>query len=125
MSWGALDPNSDHQVWSRWTFKVRGRRAPFAEVELNALRWLRLMFGSVGQGRVEESANGLIEIVAEVEGVPAHDPGYVAHVRRKFRAFVVAGWGVAAVDSVSVKVLAGDVQDGRPRSQLVVMPSIK
>lgn len=123
--WGAMQPNSQHQLWSRWRFVVHSTKpVPYREVVENAMRWLRQGFGSVGQARITERVLTW-EIECIVEGVPSHDPGYVAHVRRKFRGFVVAGWGVAAVDSVSVKVLAGDVQDGRPRSQLVAMPSIK
>lgn len=120
--WGPIDPNSAHQLWTRWTFRVNGRRVPFAEAKLNIARWLSKGFGSVGRASITERATGQIVTVCEVEGAPAHDPGYVASVRRSFRQFVAQGWGVAAVESVDVEILAGDTQDGRPPAQLVVMP---
>jgi len=127
--WGGMDPNSANQLWSRWTFSVDSpRQVPRAEVELNTLRWLRAGFGSVGQAQVLERIERgrfVIVIEAEVENVPAHDPGYVASVRRAFARFVEQGWGVLALGTVEVKVLAGDLQDGKPRSQLVVMPIIR
>lgn len=121
-----MDPNTQHQLWSAWTFTVReaGRQVPRADVELNAARWLRKGFGSVGECRVVRTIEGW-RIEARVEGVPAHDPGYVASVEREFRArFVAQGWGVLASGDVKVRILAGDVQDGRPRSQLVMLPRL-
>jgi hypothetical protein len=121
-----MDPNSTNQLWSEWTFDIwdSGKHPPFKEVEYNARKWLRAGFGSVAQARVEEKVNRWT-IVARVEGVPAHDPSYQTSVRRQFQKnFVEPGWGVLGVSSVSVRVLAGDIQDGSPRSQLVVLPTI-
>lgn len=137
--WGVLDPNSQHQLWSHWTFTIYegGRHAPYADVVTNARHWIRAGFGTVGECRVCErlvTARGSDDeaflqqvyiIEARVEGVPAHDPGYVASVRRQFlQRFVAPGWGPLAAGDVQVKVLAGDTQDGKPRAQLIVMPSI-
>jgi hypothetical protein len=122
--WGAMNPNSQHQLWSRWIFRVYGKYIPLPEVERNALRWLRKGFGEAGHAKVEdvfEPGNCHVVITADVEGVPAHDPGYVRSVRRRFRAFVDEGWGVTATEKMKVKILAGDRQDGRPRDQLIVM----
>ena len=125
--WGAVEPNSSHQLWSRWRFCVYGKPVPLAEVELNVARWLRKGFGSVGRARVRERVIAGLPVVvieAEVEGAPAHDPGYVESVRMAFAGFVRQGWGVTGLSTTKATVLAGDVQDGRPRSQLVVMPGI-
>lgn len=122
-----MDPNSQHQLWSYWTFTVReaGRTAPRADVELNAARWLRGGFGSVGEVKVTRAIEGW-RIEARVEGVPAHDPGYVASVRQQFQErFVAQGWGPLATSTVRARVLAGDVQDGNPRAQLVMLPTIR
>jgi hypothetical protein len=122
-----MDPNSANQLWSRWTFTVReaGRRVPRADVEYNAAKWLRAGFGSAGQVRVRRTVDGWA-IDAMVEGVPAHEPGYVAHVTRQFRErFVAQGWGVLASGDVAARVLAGDVQDGKPRAQLVMLPALR
>jgi hypothetical protein len=122
-----MDPNSRGQLWSRWTFRVFGQRHTLAEIELNFAKWARKGFGSVGRVRVRERIGRLGSVYimeAEIEGRPAHDPGYVAAVERGFSDFVRKGFGDLAVGSVKVKILAGDVQDGRPREQLVVMPTI-
>jgi hypothetical protein len=133
--WAALDPNSQHQLWSEWTFTVYegGRKMPQTDVQANAARWLRAGFGSVGTARVTKKvftvdaggprpfAQDSWVIEARVEGPPAHDPTYVASVRRMFNAFVAKGWGPMAVGTLTVRVLAGDQQDGQPRSQVIVM----
>jgi hypothetical protein len=127
---GPIDPNSEHQLWSEWTFQIHehGRHVPFAHVQKEVARWLVKGFGSVGRARVEEihSASGSHFVIrAQVEGQPAHDPGFVAHVRRQFATyFVYQGWGPLATSSVQARVLAGDMQDGQPRRQLVVMPTL-
>jgi hypothetical protein len=121
-----MDPNSANQMWSAWTFTVReaGRTAPRADVELNAARWLRRGFGSVGEARVTRTIEGW-RIEARVEGVPAHDPAYVASVKREFRErFCAQGWGPLAWGDVRVRILAGDQQDGRPRDQWIGLPTV-
>lgn len=135
---GPIDPNSQHQLWSEWIFTIYtgSKRAPFGEVKYNAAKWLRQGFGSVGRAKLEEQIvtatlpdhskvlENVVVITVQVEGAPAHDPGYVASVRRGLSRFVEQGWGAMAASTVTVRVLAGDVQDGTPRQQLVVMPSI-
>ena len=125
-AWGGMDPNSAGQLWSRWTFTIFdvGKHPPLKDVEYNALRWLRKGFGSVGHANVIEKIKSW-EIVAEVEGAPAHDPIYQKAIRQQFqKTFVEKGWGPLAVGIVEVNILAGNVQEGTPRSQLVVMPMI-
>ena len=125
--WGRMDPNSHHQLWSRWEFTVfdNGRHPPFKDVKENAARWIRMGFGSAGQIRVQEKLSTWV-ITLDVEGVPAHDQEYVASVLLQFQKnFVEKGWGPLAVGIVEAKVLAGDKQDGKPREQLVVMPKIQ
>jgi len=120
--WGAIDPNSDHQLWSHWTFRVVGGRVvPMKDVRENTASWLRCKFGSVGQAKVSLDAVGAYIIEARVEGVDAHDPGVATSVRKDFASFVSQGWGPLAIGGVTVKILAGDLQDGQPRQQLVVL----
>jgi hypothetical protein len=115
------NPNGAKQLWSRWEFKIReaGKRPALAEVELNVGRWLRAGFGSAGRARVVRTVLGWrVDLI--IEGPPAHDPGYVESVRRDFQAkFVEKGFGQFASSEVSVRVLAGDVEDGKPRAQMV------
>jgi hypothetical protein len=123
----SMNPNSQHQLWSRWEFDIDevGRHVPRKDFEYNAARWIRAGFGTAGEIRVRQTIEGWrIEVL--VEGVPAHDPWYVASVRQQFRQrFVAQGWGPMAIGRVSVKVLAGDVQDGRPRAQLLTLPPLQ
>lgn len=121
------NPNSQNQLWSRWTFRIResGRHVPFEDVQHNAAQWLRAGFGSVGTARVRAAVRGW-QIDLLVEGKPAHDPKFVADVQRQFqRNFVAKGWGPLAIGTVRVEVLAGSKQDGRPAAQLVVIPRIE
>jgi hypothetical protein len=123
--WGALDPNSQHQLWSRWTFTVwdNGKHPPYKEVRQNAAAWLRKGFGSVGHAHVDEKVSTWV-IIAEVEGAPAHDPDFVKSVERQFQKhFVEKGWGPLAISTVEVRILAGDTQTGKPPDQLIVMPA--
>lgn len=124
--WFGMDPNSAHQLWSQWTFQIwdNGKHPPFEEVKDNARRWLRQGVGSVGRVRIEENVRTWT-IIAQIEGADANDPTYVLSVRNHFQKnFVAQGWGPLAVGEVSVEILAGDDQTGRPRSQLIVMPSV-
>ena len=94
---------------------------PYDLVQLNAANWLKKGFGSVGRARVTEKVTYYI-IEAQVEGAPAHDPEYVVSVKQAFERFVEGGWGPLAVPAVDVKVLAGDQQNGKAPSQVIVMP---
>lgn len=124
--WAGMDPNSQHQLWSQWKFIIhdgRGakKRPSLETVKSNAARFLKMLFGSTGRARVTQTVKAF-EIEAWVEGVNAQDPDVVAAVRRQFqRDFVEGGWGPLATSEVHVKILSGDAQDGKPRSQLVVM----
>ncbi len=127
--WGALDPNSDHQLWSRWTITVKSTKyVPLVDVRHNAHKWLKQGFGTMGRARVREFIGTSILnkwiIECEVEGAPAHDPGYVGSVRLQFLRFVELGWGMLATGETEVILLAGNVEDGKPRQQLLVIPTI-
>lgn len=119
-----MNPNSANQLWSRWDFGIEeaGRHVSRKDVEYNAAKWIKAGFGTAGQVRVMQTIRGW-NIEALIEGRPAHDPSYVESVRRQFQQrFVEHGWGPFARSTVKVKVLAGDVQDGKPSSQLVMVP---
>jgi len=94
---------------------------------VDALRsYVRAVFRStVGRVRVARPAWRDYVIQIEVEGPPAHDPAFVAAIRRDVIARIVTGgFGDAAVlTRWEVSILAGDTEDGRPRQQLVVVPS--
>ncbi len=121
-----MDPNSQNQLWSRWTFEVFecGRRVPAKDVEYNVARWLAKGFGSAVRVRVLSKSFGW-RIRVDVEGKPAHDPDYVERVRQQFAEhFVRKGWGPLAWSQVFVRILAGSEQEGRPAKQWVEIPTI-
>lgn len=133
--WGVMNPNSQHQIWSRWQFTIHpgGRRPDFKTVEYNFRRWLQATFQTeVGQARLFHRVvrtNGLSYEYyageAYVEGIPAHDPVLVMRVRQNFlRNFVHTGFGPLATSDVTATIVAGDKQDGKPAAQLVVMPTV-
>ena len=110
--WGALDPNSQHQLWSHWLFTVRefGQGiASIRTVAVNARRWLRQGFGSVGEARVERKLfsttlpDGVVlhqsgyVIEGRVEACPRTTPVMCRPIERDFQRFVVQGWGSLAV----------------------------
>ena len=97
---------------------------PFNEVRDNFARWCKMGFGTVGRVEVTERVFSW-KMVLEVDHAGAVDPDYVAGVQRAFqRDFVTKGWNMLAVGRLSVRLLAGDPQDGKPPAQLVVMPSL-
>jgi hypothetical protein len=115
-------------LWARWTFTIHdaGRLVSRAEIELNAARWLKKGFGTAGQCRVTRTLDGwLIEALIEVgQGRPVYDPEYLASVKNAFARFVEKGFGMMAWGDVRVRVMAGDTQNGKPRAQMIVMPTL-
>ena len=126
---GTMDPNSQHQIWSRWIFGVEAnpQKLPKARVcAENARTYFAKLFRST-VGRVRCDAQGTYYcFVAEMEGPPAHDPAYARSVRRGFRSrFMAQGFGAGArLVRFDVAVLAGDTQDGKPPEQMLVMPPL-
>lgn len=125
-----MDPNSQHQIWSNWVFTVfigSNRLMPLPLFRQEVRRWLRHTFRtSMGKLRVTQIGRWTLRIECHVEGIPAHDPGLVAFVREQFqRNFVAKGFGPLASSTVTVTVIAGDQQDGKPRAQLLVLPSVR
>jgi hypothetical protein len=126
--YGAIDPNSQHQLWSRWTVVLEalpGRALPSVqEIADNTRRFYKLLFASA-IGRVRADIIGRhVEIVTEIEGPAAHDPDLRANAIHRIREhFIRKGFGHADA-AVTVGILAGDMQDGKPPAQLIVMPNV-
>lgn len=127
-AFGGINPNSQHQMWSRWTFQVRAdlRKVPrYIDCINNSRRFFKLLFGSVGRARCDQVGRDFTFTV-ELEGVPAHDPQYVKDVKRQFtKHFMHRGFGFSArLTLFEVGVLSGDKQDGKPPDQLLVLPQL-
>jgi len=122
-----MQPNSQHQMWSQWTFVVKSdRKLPGKkECQENFRKWVELGFQTkIGRGLIRFLGGRRIRFVVQIEGPPAHDPEYREAVRSQFTEhFVSRGFGSGAVlEHFEVSILAGDSQDGKPPSQLIVLP---
>ena len=120
-----MDPNSQNQRWSLWTFIVYevGRHVPKKDVESNMARWITKLWGSAAKLRVSKVQNNW-EIEVVVEGPTANDKNAVCFVAREFDSFVHKGWSYGGFGNVMVRVLAGEDVQGRPRDQWIDMPTI-
>lgn len=127
--YGSIDPNSQHQLWSRWIIGIEAspQKLPSVrEVIANARRYFAAAFkSSVGRVRCDQQGTYYC-ITVEIEGPPAHDPEYVAALQRDVEArFVAKGFGHSAtVTRFVTGILAGDRQDGTPPEQMLVMPQL-
>lgn len=123
-----MDPNSKNQLWSRWAWTVRPGRSvvlPFEPVKLVLANHVRSLFGSAGQMRITEKLDHYI-IDLRIEGRPAHDPDFVAHIKRKMVVFFIKQFGpTTTVTMTPPKIEAGSRQDGSPPDQLIILPSLR
>lgn len=135
-----MDPNSDHQLWSKWTFLVTPplrqqlnafprrtlkHKRPFEEVKLNVGRFTNKLFGNTGQGNLQQLRNGQWRYICRVEGAPVHDPAYVKFTKDQWTKFFIAGFGNGTTVSIDAKLEAGDAQNGKPRDQLIILPQLQ
>lgn len=130
-----MDPNSQNQWWSKWTFTVRpGIRGSWTldDVKANCARFGRKAFGSGSQMRVtvidvpkaQRNHPGLkkgLKVEVLTEGHPVHDPRFEEVMGNQWRAFFVAGFGAGTTTDVKAELKAGSWQDGRPAEQLLMI----
>ena len=135
---GNVTPNSQHQLWSRWTVTiVLPHRASHDDprfhtnIELEHAHVCRRLFGSTGQARVT-CVIGIVRgeltetwtLEARVEGAPVHDPEYRDRHYRILRDHYQRGFGPLAHVRVTALLEAGDRQDGTPAAQLLILPLV-
>lgn len=125
-----MDPNSQHQRWSKWWFIVHPgitKRPTYLMVRDAAATYARIHFGMTTAMEVKEEFNRDTKktewhIKVRSEGHPIHDPIYVEAMTRLWRRWVARGFGPDALLEVrEAKLEAGDRQDGTPRDQLIIM----
>ena len=123
-----MDPNSQHQVWSKWEYLVTpapGRPRPSWDlVRANAARFARKAFGSAAQMNIIERTQDW-EFQILVEGPPVHDPAYVEHIHAAWRKFLRNGFGEMCKVQSSAKLMAGDAENGKPRDQMIILPALE
>lgn len=124
-----MDPNSQNQQWSQWTFTVThtpGRVLPFALVKENAARFFRKGFGSSSRMKIERgrTGRGLVwwEFKVQTEGANANDPDKRAYLQMAVEQFMANGFGPEATVAMEVALLAGAPEDGRPADQWLILP---
>lgn len=124
-----MNPNSQHQIWSQWEFVIQAdiKRPAYDECKENFRKWVEMGFKTkMGRGKILMWPNGKYHFVVQIEGPPAHDPEYRESVKANFAEhFVTRGFGSGAVlEQFEVGILAGDSEDGKPPSQLIVIPKL-
>jgi hypothetical protein len=68
--------------------------------------------------------NGGWVIKVRSEGHPVHDPQYVRHIGGAWSRFLRNAFGQNSEIDFSVKLEAGNRQDGTPAEQLIILPTI-
>ena len=123
-----MDPNSQHQLWSKWIASVRpsGLGAPtFATVQANCARFLRKAFGTTAQARVRQFPKAwVIEVLAEGQYHPDHQDDFQA-LAGALSTFLRNGFGPSAQVTVKARLMAGARVDGLPPDQLLMLPTLR
>ena len=125
------NPNTQHQIWSKWSFRVKlgSKIPPRIEVtRFECARFGRVAFGTYDsngtQMRVDRSREGYI-VEVMTEGWAVHDIAFREHMRMNWEKFFVAGLGPGTVVEMEAKLMAGNRQDGKPAEQLLVLPELE
>lgn len=125
------NPNSAHQTWSRWAFLIHTPQGcpPLAEIQENARRYFAAGFrthaGRINVVQYRDRGQWYTMVVCEVEGPPVNDTGYRDAVLKDFKDKFAAKMGPGArVKGFWTTLLAGSPQDGRPSTQLLVLPEL-
>jgi hypothetical protein len=126
-----MNPNSQHQRWSFWEYRVypdSTKRPTYELVKKNAARFGRLLFGSASQMRLTCATDDVgrlyWEIAVLTEGHPVHEPGYVSWVHHQWAKFCRQGFGQTCEIRSHARLEAGDREDGRPADQLIMLPPL-
>jgi len=127
-----MDPNSAHQRWSFWEYRIfpdAVHRPALADVKLNAARFGRKIFGSASEMRIicatDEYARVYWDIAVLSEGHPVHDTKYVEWVHGQWTRFFKNGFGKHCEVRTHARLEAGDREDGKPADQLIILPPLK
>ena len=127
-----MNPNSSHQRWSLWEYRVypdTTKRPPYALVKENCARFGRLIFGSVSEMRIrcatDHHGRLFWEVAILTEGHPVHEAPYTEWMHAQWRTFFRNGFGPSCEVQAHARLTAGDKQDGMPADQLIVMPLLK
>lgn len=126
--WGTSNPNSQHQCWLEFGWRVRTPRTPDPDTVRRAVD---AFFRALSRGspamcqirfvRLPRSMSFRIDW--RVDRQAYLDLTTQSALDQRVRAFLLHGFGNdVAVTSLSVRLLAGDSQTGKPAAQLLVLP---
>lgn len=128
-----MDPNSQHQIWSLWTWTITPERKQMPafgssrnrvlEIKTNLARFANKCFGNTGQMNVSQYSDGRVIVKCRVEGHPVHDPKYVLYIKAQWHRFLTNGFGQRCTIEFNAKLEAGDAENGKPRDQLIILPA--
>lgn len=144
-----MDPNSQHQLWSRWDVTItpparKAHHRPDDEVRVAWAKFVRKSFNTTAgevrlerrvtvrsprTGRVRAFSLRQVEVTqwfaqARVEGAPVTDPFYRDRQKRRLVEFWGSGFGPGTHVHIDVRIEAGDRGDGTPPAQLAILPTI-
>ena len=124
-----MNPNSQNQRWSRWTFTVKPvlwRPLIFESVRETCARFGRVTFGTASQMNVARDPVRCVWVVqVRTEGHPVHDPAFVQSMSTQWRLMFEHNFPQGCTVTVDAQLEAGSRQDGTPPDQLVMLPSIQ
>ncbi len=124
-----MDPNSQNQIWSEWTwFVVPGSpivltdKEYFETVRADFARFAREQFGSAGKARVTQVMRGFV-FEALIEGHPIGDERFREIVRKTSERRFKKLFGESTLVTMEAKLMAGKRDDGKPPDQMLLLPS--
>lgn len=100
-------------------------RGRIEQIKKNLARFANRCFGTNGQMNVQQFSDGTVTVRVRVEGHPVHDPAYVIHVREAWDMFLRNGFGQQSKIEFHAQLEAGDVQDGKPADQMIILPPLQ
>lgn len=135
--WGVVDPNTEHQVWTSWAFRVYVHGTGWQRPEWETVkREFTRFFAKASVGHCAELSVAELRVSGDltrpvyhldwrVEDNRALDLDYRERIRQHVERFAEGGFGTGQVSvTCDVRLLAGDAENGKPRAQLIVMPSV-
>lgn len=121
------DPNSQNQLWSKWTIVVRPHLplAPtFATVKGNVARFVRKGFGTGGMMRIRQFPKAwVVEVLVDAQRHP-DDKKTFEYFGRSFDEFFKNGFGPNTQVTTKARLMAGQRLDGKAPDQMLILPRL-
>lgn len=123
-----MDPNSIHQLWSKWLIIVKPQTQfspSFEDMKLNTARCIRTLFGSTGQCQIRKFPKAwVIDALVESQFHPLDRDSFNT-VSQTITQFFKMGFGYGTNVIVKSKLMAGERLDNQPADQMIILPTLK